>query len=83
VSEMYSCLVVQPAELGTMAPMPAALFVQDRPEQTRGVEARTAVPIYRAVRAHKRDRMQVADQAMLGNRQVIVCTRNLVARHSD
>jgi hypothetical protein len=48
----------------------AARAVEDRPEDARRIEARAAVPVDRAAGAHERDRVQVADHAVLGDRQV-------------
>jgi hypothetical protein len=44
--------------------------VEDRREDARRVESRGAVPIDRPVGADERDGVQVADQAMLGDRKV-------------
>ena len=44
--------------------------VEDRREDTRRVETRTAVPVDRPIGAHQCDGVQVADQAVLGDRQV-------------
>ncbi len=44
--------------------------VEDRPEDTRRVETRTAVPVDRPVGAYECDSVQVADQAVLGDREV-------------
>ena len=49
---------------------PAAVSVQDRCENARRVERRSAVPVDGAVSSYQRDRVQVADQPMLGYRQV-------------
>jgi hypothetical protein len=47
-----------------------AVGVEDGPEHARRVEAGAAVPVDRAVGADERDRVQVADQAVLRDRQV-------------
>jgi hypothetical protein len=44
--------------------------VEDRREDARRVEARAAVPVDRPVGPDERDGVQVADQAVLGDRQV-------------
>ena len=49
----------------------AAVLVEDRAEHARRVERRAAVPVDRAVRADERDRVQVADQSVLGDREVV------------
>ncbi len=46
--------------------------VQDRAEDARRVEARAAVPVDRPVGADERDRVQVADQPVLGDGQVLL-----------
>ena len=56
--------------VGRDAEQPPAVGVEDRREHARRVEARAAVPVDRPVGAHERDGVQVADQAMLGDRQV-------------
>ena len=48
----------------------AAVLVENRSEDARRVEARAAVPVDRAVGPDERDRAQVADDAVLGDRQV-------------
>ncbi len=53
-------------------PVPAALPpVEDRREHARRVEARAAVPVDRPVRADERDGAEVADDAVLGDREVL------------
>src|SRR5829696_9173586 len=60
----------------------AALPVEDRPEQARRVETWAAVPVDRPLGAHERDRVEVADEAVFGYRQVVAriggfrCPRN-------
>ena len=49
----------------------AAVLVEDRAEHARRVEARAAVPVDPSVRADQRDAVQIADDAVLGDRQVI------------
>ena len=49
----------------------ALLLVEDRPEHARGVERGAAVPVDRPVGADERDRVEVADQPVLGDRQVV------------
>ena len=57
-------------------PIAAALLsVEDRPEDARRVEPRAAVPVDRAVGADERDRAQIADDAVLGDRQVLARRR--------
>ena len=48
----------------------AAVLVEDRCEDARRVEARAAVPVDRPVGADERDGAQVADDSVLGDRQV-------------
>ena len=48
----------------------AAVLVEDRAEHARGVEPRAAVPVDRAVRADERDRVEVAHEPVLGDREV-------------
>ena len=48
----------------------AAVGVEERREDTRRVETRAAVPVDRSVRPDERDRVQIADQAVLSDRQV-------------
>ena len=48
----------------------AALPVEDRAEDARRVEVRAAVPVDRAVGAHERRRVEVADDPVLGDREV-------------
>jgi hypothetical protein len=55
---------------GRDAEQAAAVGVEDRREDARRVKARTAVPIDRPVGADERHGVQVADQAVLGDRQV-------------
>ena len=49
----------------------ALVLVEDRAEHARRVERRAAVPVDRAVGADERDRVQVADEAVLGDREVV------------
>ena len=49
----------------------AALLVENGAEDARRIEARAAVPVDRAVGADEGDRVQVADDAVLGDRQVV------------
>ena len=49
----------------------ALVLVEDRAEHARRVERRAAVPVDRPVRADERDRVQVADQSVLGDREVV------------
>jgi hypothetical protein len=44
--------------------------VEDRREHAGGIEPRAAIPVDRPVGADKRDSVQVADQAVLGDRQI-------------
>ena len=59
-----------PVAVGRDAEQASAVGVEDRREDARRVEARAAVPVDRPVGAHERDRVQVADQSVLGDRQV-------------
>jgi hypothetical protein len=54
------------------APVAPLVPVEDRREHARRVEPRTAIPIDGPVGAHQGDRVQVADQAVLGDRKVVV-----------
>ena len=57
---------------GGRDPVTAALLgVEDRGEDARRVEARAAEPVDRPVGADERHRVQVADHAVLGDREVI------------
>jgi hypothetical protein len=47
-----------------------AVGVEDRRKHARRVEPRAAAPVDRPIGTDKRDRVQVADQAVLGDRQV-------------
>ena len=51
-------------------PVAAAAGVEKRAEHARRVDARRAVPVDRPLGAHQRDRVQVADHAVLGDREV-------------
>src|ERR671916_1846955 len=51
------------------SPVAAALPVEDRPEQARGVETWATVPVDRPLGAHERDRVEVTDEAVFGYRQ--------------
>ena len=57
---------------GREAEEAAALRVEDRAEHAGRVEAAVAVPVDRAVSADERGRVQVADDAVLRDRQVVV-----------
>ena len=48
----------------------AAVCVEQGGEDARRVEARAAVPVDRAVDGHQRDRVQITDDAVLGDRRV-------------
>ena len=61
----------------------AALTVEDRAEHARRVEARAAVPVDPSVRADERDAVQIADDAVLGDRQVIRQRRGRRGRDHD
>jgi hypothetical protein len=49
----------------------ALALVEDRAEDARGVERRAAVPVDRAVRADQGDRVQVAHEAVLRDREIV------------
>ena len=55
----------------------AALRVEDRSEHAGGVEAARAVPVDRALGTNERRRVQVADDAVLRDRQVVVTRRRI------
>src|SRR5438874_2624608 len=57
-------------EHGCDAVVPAARAVENSSKNTRRIEAGAAVPIDGAVGADQRYSVQVADDAVLGNRQV-------------
>ena len=56
--------------VGRDAEQAPVLGVENRREDARRVKARTAVPVDRPDGADERNRVQVADQAVLGDRQV-------------
>src|SRR5215469_3233293 len=60
---------------------PAPVRIEDRGEHAGGVEARAAVPVDGAVRANQGDAMQVANQSVVGDRQV-ASARLLPAAHA-
>jgi len=63
-------LLGPPAAAAGQGEVAALARVQERAEQRRGVEARGAVPVHRAVRADERHGAQVADDAVFLDRQV-------------
>jgi hypothetical protein len=62
-------LELQPSQSGDPEQAPV-VGVEDRREDARRVEARAAIPVDRRVGADERDRVQVTDQAVLGDGQV-------------
>ena len=59
-----------PVGVGRDTEQPPVVGVEDSREDARRVEARTAIPVDRAVGANERDRVQVADQAVFRDRQI-------------
>jgi len=57
---------------GSDAVVAAVLAVEDGAEDARGVEARAAVPVDRAVGADQGDRVEITDDAVFGDRQIVV-----------
>src|SRR5689334_20762305 len=65
-------LLRSPASIGRgKAIMAPATRVEDRPEDARGVNPGTAVPVDRAISPDESHAMQVADQAVIGDRKII------------
>jgi hypothetical protein len=56
--------------VGRDAEHAASIGVEDRPKNAGRVKVRAAVPVDRPIGAHQGDGVQVADQTVLGDRQV-------------
>jgi hypothetical protein len=63
--------------LGADAEAPAVVVVEQRGEHTRRVEARAAEPVDGAVGGDQRGGLEIADQAVLGNRRIAIHGRSL------
>ena len=75
----YSCLVVNASSTGRIEKRPPFSRVEDRAEQAGSVEALGAEPVDRALVADERDRVEVADDAVVLDRQVAVGVALLLA----
>ena len=70
MSGRYSCLVVYVAVRRADPEVAAALVVEQRAEHAGGVEPRAAEPVDRPVGGDQCGGLQVADQAVFGDRRL-------------